>query len=118
MQNESWRRALAEERAWTREEARRAVGAYEASGLGMTEFARRHGGTAGRFQYWRRRLGAGVAEGGRLLPVRVVAPGRARLVERAEGRVVLVDGRVRLEMEGMSVEWVASLLGLLRESEG
>jgi transposase-like protein len=118
MQNEAWRRALAEQRAWTREEARRAVDACEASGLGMAEFARRQGGTPGRFFYWRKRLGAGVTEGGRLLPVRVVEPGRARLVERGEGRIVLVDGRVRLEMEGLSVEWVAGLLRLLREGEG
>lgn len=104
MQNESWRRALAEQRAWTRDEARQAVSAAEASGMRMAEFAREHGGTAGRFQYWRKRL----------LPVRVVEPGQARLVERAAGRVVLIDDGVRVEMEGMTAEWVATLIRLLR----
>ena len=116
MQNESWRRALAEQRSWTREEARQAVSAAEASGMRMAEFARAHGGTAGRFQYWRKRLlqeGAAVG-GGRLLPVRVVEPGQARLVERAAGRVVLTDDQVRVEMEGMTADWVATLIRLLR----
>lgn len=119
MQNESWKRALAEKRAWTSDEARLAVSACEASGMSMAEFARRHGGTGARFQYWRKRLlqqGAAV-EDGRLLPVRVVEPGQARLVERAAGRVVLVDERVRVEMEGMSAQWVATLIRLLGESE-
>ena len=120
MQNESWQRALAEQRAWTRDEAREAVKAAEASGMRMAEFARAHGGAAGRFQYWSKRLrqeGAAVG-GGRLLPVRVVAPGQARLVEgTAGGRVVLVDDGVRVEMEGMSAEWVATLIRLVRQSE-
>jgi hypothetical protein len=55
---------------------------------------------------------------GRLLPVKVVEPGQARLVERAPGRVVLMEDRLRVEMEGMSAEWVATLIRLLREREG
>jgi transposase-like protein len=119
MQNESWQRALAEQRAWTRDEARQAVNAAEASGMKMAEFARAHGGTAGRFEYWRKRLlQQGTAVGnGRLLPVRVVEPGQARLVERPAGRVVLIDDRIRVEMEGMTAEWVATLIRLLRQSE-
>jgi len=119
MQNESWQQALAEQRAWTKDEARHAVSAAEASGMSMAEFARKHGGTAGRFQYWRKRLqqeGAAVGVG-RLLPVRVVEPGQARLVERAAGRVVLIDDRVRVEMEGMPAEWVAAVIRFLRSSE-
>ena len=119
IQNESWQRALGEQRAWTRDEARQAVSAAEASGMRMAEFARKHGGTAGRFQYWSKRLrqeGGGVG-GGRLLPVRVVEPGQARLVERAAGRVVLIDDGLRVEMEGMSAEWVATVIRLLRSSE-
>ena len=119
MQNESWERAIAESRQWTTEEARRAVAACEGSGLTTREFARQHGSTAGRFQYWRKRLLAMEASrDGRLLPVRVVPAGQARLVERDRGRVVLVDGQTRLEMEGMPAEWVAKLLLLLRGSAG
>jgi transposase-like protein len=120
MQNESWERALAAGRAWTRDEAARALAAHDASGMKVAEFARRHGGTAGRFQYWRKRLSAESGAGGvgRLLPVRVVEPGAARVVEGAPGRVVLADGRMRVEVEGMSAEWVATLIRLLGESEG
>ena len=119
MQNESWQRAIAEQRTWTTEEAARAVAACDASGMRAAEFARKQGSTAGRFQYWRKRLAARAADGGaRLLPVRVVEPGQARYVERDPGRVVLLDGRVRLEMEGMTAEWVATLIRLVRESEG
>ena len=119
MQNESWERAIVESRQWTIQEARRAVDACEGSGLTRAEFARRHGATAGRYQYWRRRLAAmGSAGEGRLVPVRVVAAGQARLVEREAGRVVLLDGSTRVEMEGMTAEWVAKLVLLLRGSEG
>lgn len=119
MQNESWQRAITQSRSWTNEEAARAVAAFEASGLTAAAFARQHGTTAGRFQYWRKRLRAIEAEGdSRLLPVRVVEPGQARLVEREAGHVVLVDGRVRLEISGMPAAWVATLLRVLRESEG
>jgi transposase-like protein len=119
MQNESWERAIAESRQWTTEEARRAVAACKGSGLTMAAFARRHGSTAGRFQYWGRRLAAIESAGdARLLPVRVVPAGQARLVERDPGRVVLVDGPTRLEMEGMPAEWVAKLLLVLRGSAG
>jgi len=52
-----------------------------------------------------------------LLQVRAVEPGQARLVERAAGRVVRVDDQVRVEMEGMTAEWVATLVRLLRHSE-
>ena len=81
MENESWGRATAESRPWTRAEAARAVAAFEASGMTPAAFARHHGTTAGRLQYWRKRLRE--TEGGvdsRLLPVRVVEAGQARLV--------------------------------------
>ncbi|MGA7122330.1 MAG: hypothetical protein WBY94_19665, partial [Polyangiaceae bacterium] len=57
MQNESWGRAIAESRPWTSDEGARAVAACEASGMATATFARRHGTTAGRFRYWRKRLG-------------------------------------------------------------
>lgn len=119
MQNEMWKRALAESRAWTREEAVSAVAACEASGKTTAAFARQHGATAGRLLYWRKRLREEeAAGGGRLLPVRVVESGQARLVEREPGRTVLIEGRLRVEMEGVPVEWVARLIRLLRENDG
>jgi transposase-like protein len=120
MEKESWEQAIRESRPWTRAEAARAMAALKASGMTTAAFARHHGTTAGRVQYWQKRLreiGAGGES--RLLPVRVVEAGQARLVERGAGRVVLVEGPLRVEMEGMSAEWVAGLIRLLRrESKG
>src|SRR5260370_28657503 len=119
MQNESWQRALAQSRSWTNDGAAQAIAAWEASGLATASFARKHGSTGGGFEYWRKRLRAVEAEGdARLVAVKIVETGQARLVERDPGRVVLVDGRLRVEMAGMSAAWVATLIRLLRESEG
>jgi len=119
MQNESWQRAIAQSRSWTNDEAAQAIAACEGSGLTTAAFARKHGSTGGRFQYWRKRLCAVEAEGdARLVPVKVVEAGQARLVERDPGRVVVVDGRLRVEVVGMSAAWVATLIRLLRGSEG
>src|SRR5260370_12623019 len=118
MQNESWQRALAQSRSWTNDGAAQAIAACEASGLATASFARKHGSTGGRFQYWRKRLRAVEAEGdARLVPVKIVETGQARLVERDPGRVVLVDGRLRVQMPGMSAALVAALICPLRQSE-
>lgn len=114
-----WQRAISEGRTWTRDEAARAVAACDTSGGPVAAFARRHGSSPARFQYWRKRLAASEAagsEGGeRFLPVTVVERGQARVVERDPGRVVLLDGRLRIEMAGMTAEWVATLIGLVRD---
>lgn len=115
---EGWELALVEDRSWSREEASRALSALSASGKTVAAFARDHGSTSGRFLYWRRRLGEETHGGGRLLPMRVVKDGQSRLVEREPGRVVVLSGEARVEIEGMPAEWVASLIRLLREREG
>lgn len=43
-------------RYWSEDEARRALGKLEASGLTVAEHARRSGIAEKRFRYWRRRL--------------------------------------------------------------
>ena len=43
-------------RYWSEEEARRALGKLEASGLTVAEHARRSGIAEKRFRYWRRRF--------------------------------------------------------------
>jgi transposase-like protein len=119
MQNESWQRALRESRPWTREEAERAIAALDASGMMAATFARKYGTSGSRFGYWRKRLREGGTGDARLVPVRAVETGQARLVEREPGRVTVVaSGGLRVEMEGVSAEWVAVLVRLLRESEG
>src|SRR5260370_12004677 len=114
MQIECWRRGLAQSRSWTNDEGAQAIAACEASGLATAAFARKHGSTGGRFQYWRKRLRAVEAEGdARLVPVKIVETGQARLVERDAGRVVLADGRLRVAMAGLSAAWGAALIRLL-----
>src|SRR5260370_12387559 len=119
MQNESWQRALAQSRSWTNDEAAQAIAACEASGLATASFARKHGSTGGRFQYWRKRLRAVEAEGdARLVPVKIVETGQARLVERDAGRVVLVDGRLRVGMARVSAPWGPTLIPPLPPTAG
>ena len=116
MAKEAWERAIDERRPWTDAEAARALAAFEASGFTGAEFGRMYGLTASKLYWWRKKLRA-VAARGRLLPVKVVSgPGAAG--EEPVPRVVLSDGRTRLEIEGASPEWVATLLRLVRESEG
>lgn len=116
MAKEAWERACAERRPWTDAEATRAVAVFEASGMTGAEFGRNYGLTAGKLYWWRKKLRAGAA-GGRLLPVKVVSGGGAAGEEQVP-RVVLSDGRTRVEVEGASPEWVAALLRLVRENEG
>lgn len=121
MQKEAWERAIDEGRPWTDAEARRALAACEGSGMSTASFARQCNVTGGRFYWWRKHLRereAG-AQPGRLVPVKVVAAAEpARRSMEGQSRVVLTDGRLRLEIEGMSPEWVAALVRLMRESEG
>jgi transposase-like protein len=53
-----WIRALRDGR-WTAAEGRRVLAAWAESGLCVSEFARRHGVTAHRLHWWRKRLGDG-----------------------------------------------------------
>ena len=102
MRSASWQKAVEEGRPWTMEEAKRALAACDASGIATSDFARQYGGRPSRFYWWRKRLAEDASRGdaARLLPVRVVESG-AKFVPR-EARVVLSDGRLRVEMEGMS----------------
>jgi transposase-like protein len=115
MQKEAWERAIDEGRPWTDAEAARALAASEASGMTTAEFARTHNLTAGKLYWWRKRLRRGGAQPARLLPVKVVAAGAG---EAPRSRVVLTDGRWRLEIDGMPAEWVATLLLLVRQGAG
>lgn len=121
MQKEAWERAIDEGRPWTDGEAARALAACDASGISAAAFARRHNLTAGKLYWWRKTLGerARANAPGRLVPVKVVSGAAGSGQGDGPGaRVVLLDGRLRLEMADMTPEWVATLLRLVRESEG
>lgn len=120
MQKEAWERAIDEGRPWTDAEAERALAACDASGMSTAAFGRHCNVPAGRFYLLRKEQREGaVGQRGRLVPVKVVASGeRGRQSDEAQSRVVLTDGGVRVEMAGISPEWVARLIRLMRESEG
>jgi transposase len=87
---------LVARKSWTQADAREVLGALEASGRRLTEFAREHGLVAERLYVWRRRFErerAGKAAA--FVPVRVVEPERPARAGRLE--VVLPGGlRVRV----------------------
>jgi transposase-like protein len=117
MHKESWERAIDEGRPWTDAEAARALAACAASGQSAAQFARRYNLTAGKLYWWRKRLAERSTASSRLLPVSVVSGDRGNAGGNAPPRVVLTDGRLRLEIEGISPEWVAALIRLVRENE-
>lgn len=63
--------AISGKRTWSAEDAQRALEAWEASGLSVSEFARRHEVDAQRLYAWRRKLRA-KSTGVAFVPVRVV----------------------------------------------
>jgi hypothetical protein len=85
---------------WTAREARQVLSAWRASGLSIAAFARRHGLTAQRVSWWRKRLGEWTApaaerasEGSRAIVPAVVAgqvgPSVSAVIVRVGGAVVL-----------------------------
>lgn len=115
MQKEAWERAIDDGRPWTDAEAARALAACDASGMSTAAFARMHNVTPGKIYFWRKTLTAKRRTKGRLVPVTVVSEHAA--AGATQPRVVVSHGRLRLDIEGVSPEWVATLIRLIRESE-
>jgi transposase-like protein len=102
--------ALQTQRRWTAEDARLALVALRESGLSMSAFARRHGLTAQRLSWWRKRLKAWSEEPMRLVPAEppAEARGEARVCVRLGTELVIeVSGAV-------PAEWLATVLRELR----
>src|SRR5438128_727887 len=89
---------------WTEDDARTALDAWKASGVGAHTFAREHGITAQRLYWWRDRLAA--------RPLVALVPGEivdtARDSERA--RIAIHVGEATIEIADASAAWVARLV--------
>lgn len=104
---------------WSETEAQAVLEAYEASGLSVAEFARRHGLGPQRLRWWKKRR---AEEGGPALsfvPVHVAAPPspEARQAPGTASMEVLLAGGRRIRVEpGFDVDALARLVRTLEEA--
>lgn len=86
---------------WTEAEAQMVLEAYEASGLSVAEFARRHGLGPQRLRWWKKRRAEEAGSALSFVPVHVAAPPSRQAREAlgtASMEVVLTRGRrIRVE---------------------
>jgi transposase len=104
---------------WTEAEAQTVLEAYEASGLSVAEFARRHGLGPQRLRWWKKRRAEGAGPALSFVPVHVAAP-PTREAQRAPGaasmEVLLARGR-RIRVEpGFDADALARLVRALEEA--
>jgi transposase-like protein len=105
---------------WSESEARAVLEAYEASGLSVAEFARRHGLGPQRLRWWKKRRAEEASSALSFVPVHVVAPPSRKAREAPAGaarmEVVLARGRsIRVE-PGFDADEVARLVRALEEA--
>jgi transposase len=104
---------------WTEGEAQAVVEAYEASGLSVAEFARRHGLGPQRLRWWKKRGAKGAGSTLSFVPVHVAAPPSPEAQRAAGGasmEVVLARGRcIRVE-PGFDAGELARLVRALEEA--
>jgi transposase-like protein len=101
---------FAAQRRWTAEDATLALAALSESGLSMNAFSRRHGLSAQRLAWWKKRLAAWSEEPMRLVPAvqPTEASGEARVSVRLGAELVIeVSGAV-------PAEWLAAVVRELR----
>lgn len=103
---------------WTEAEAQAVLEAYEASGLSVAEFARRHGLGPQRLRWWKKRRAEEAAPALSFVPVHVAAPPPE--TQRAPGaasmEVLLARGR-RIRVEpGFDADALARLVRTLEEA--
>ena len=102
-------------RYWSEEEARRALGKLEASGLTVAEHARRSGIAEKRFRYWRRRL-AGQLETvtPAFVPVRIKVPAASLTLAAATPPIEVAVGDLVVRVPvGFDAETLARIVGVL-----
>ena len=104
---------------WAEGEAQAVLEAYEASGLSVAEFARRHGFGPQRLRWWKKRREEQAGAALSFVPVHVAAPqsqATRRTEEGASMEVVLARGR-RIRVEpGFDAGELARLVRALEEA--
>ncbi|HEX5752318.1 MAG TPA: transposase [Archangium sp.] len=104
---------------WTEAEAQAVLEAYEASGLSVAEFARRHGLGPQRLRWWKKRRAEEAGPALSFIPVHVAAPPSPE-AQRAAGtvsmEVLLARGR-RIRVEpGFDADALGRLVRALEEA--
>jgi hypothetical protein len=87
---------------------------WETSGESRRAFARRHGLTVSRFDYWKRQVRQASPEAVAFAPVRVLEEGEPRAGRSVE--VVLASGDRIVVPAGASVDLLRTVLAALRAS--
>jgi transposase-like protein len=93
---------------WTVAEARVVLDQWRRSGASMTVFARKHGVTAPRLYWWKKRLASRAAPTPSLVP--------ATIVTHAATITIRLPGDVTVEVANASPSWVASIIAELTRS--
>jgi transposase-like protein len=93
--------------AWTDDDARAVLDEWRRSGATMAAFARKHGVTAPRLYWWKKKLGVGSSVPTlSLVPAAIVTDGRSEVTIR-------LPGQVAIEVANASPNWVAALVAEL-----
>ena len=97
---------------WTPDDARRVLDEWRRAGTTLAEFARRHGLSAARLYWWRRRLPRLTSTALTLVPATVTALPAPATRARATDVTVRV-GDVAIEVAAATPSWVAALVAEL-----
>ena len=97
---------------WTPDDARRVLDEWRRAGTTLAEFARRHGLSAARLYWWRRRLDRASSTALALVPATVTALPAPATRARATDVTVRV-GDVAIEVAAATPSWVAALVAEL-----
>jgi transposase-like protein len=92
--------------AWTDDDARRALDEWRRSGETVAAFARRHGVTAARLYWWKKRLTA--------RPTLSLVP--ASIISTGASITIRLPGEVAIEVANASPSWVAAIVAELTRS--
>lgn len=97
------------EKTWTDDDARVVLDRWRQSGESVAAFCRKHGLTAERLYWWRKRLVAST-------PTSTLSLVPATIVTRETTIAIRIPGEVTIEVANASVSWVAALVGELSRS--
>ena len=118
---ESWERKARSGRCWTERDARAAVASWQASGVRIVEFARRHGiaGRGQRLGWWCQRLSAPAATAPAMTFAQVHVNAatshlRPSSDEPVAARILVGEAIVELvDVSRLSPEWMGALVASL-----
>ena len=93
--------------AWTDDEAQVVLDEWRRSGDSIAAFARKHGVTASRLYWWKKRLAARPGLDAAVTALSLVP---ASIVSRGATLVIRLPGEVAIEVANASASWVAAVV--------